>query len=430
MRSRTRLFGSLACLAFGAALVLPAAPAAASPAGAPTSDGPVRPSLAKPTGPYAVGKSDLQMVDSDRRDPWVKSEKRRLMTTVWFPARRGGGRPASYVGPKMAAELDRTMTPNLGLKSGQLDWEHIRTHARTGVPVLGRSGGRPVVLYAPGGLESRAYGSGAAMDLASRGYIVVTVDHTYESPVEFPGGLKPQKAKPGQTGPTFVKKIDKIRVRDVRFVLDELAVLKSGRDPDTGRRPPPRGLARAMDTSSIGMFGHSAGGDTAAQAMYSDRRIDAAIDMDGFLGYDSYGKHLMPVAKHGLDRPFLLMGSQSTAAQPAPGEKPDWRLRTHRSAPAWKSLWQHSTGWKLDLGIPRGKHHVFTDHLAVLPQLRRFGVPKKTVADLIGTNPHPARVLNSERAYLGAFFDQHLRHRPRHLLDGPSPRHPDVRFIR
>ncbi|RKT53789.1 hypothetical protein C8E97_2370 [Saccharothrix australiensis] len=32
------------------------------------------------------------------------------------------------------------------------------------------------------------------------------------------------------------------------------------------------------------------------------------------------------------------------------------------------------------------------------------------------------------RACTAAFLDRHLRHRPRGLPDGPSPRHPEVSF--
>ncbi|GAA1717290.1 hypothetical protein [Streptomyces yatensis] len=41
----------------------------------------------------------------------------------------------------------------------------------------------------------------------------------------------------------------------------------------------------------------------------------------------------------------------------------------------------------------------------------------------------PGRSTAAQRAYLTAFFDQHLRGRPRDLLDGPSPAYPDVRFV-
>jgi len=39
-----------------------------------------------------------------------------------------------------------------------------------------------------------------------------------------------------------------------------------------------------------------------------------------------------------------------------------------------------------------------------------------------------ARSLDITRAYVRAFFDQHLRGRPQALLDQPSPRYPEVTF--
>jgi hypothetical protein len=39
-----------------------------------------------------------------------------------------------------------------------------------------------------------------------------------------------------------------------------------------------------------------------------------------------------------------------------------------------------------------------------------------------------ARSLDITRAYVRAFFDEHLRGRPQALLDQPSPRYPEVTF--
>jgi hypothetical protein len=39
-----------------------------------------------------------------------------------------------------------------------------------------------------------------------------------------------------------------------------------------------------------------------------------------------------------------------------------------------------------------------------------------------------ARSLDITRAYVRAFFDQHLRSKPQALLDQPSPRYPEVTF--
>jgi hypothetical protein len=41
-----------------------------------------------------------------------------------------------------------------------------------------------------------------------------------------------------------------------------------------------------------------------------------------------------------------------------------------------------------------------------------------------------ARADAVERAYLLAFFTQNLRHHPQQLLNGPSPRYPEMRFER
>jgi dienelactone hydrolase len=84
----------------------------------------------------------------------------------------------------------------------------------------------------------------------------------------------------------------------------------------------PRGLSEVVDPHRVGMFGHSAGGFTAAQSMYEDRRIRAGIDMDGTLEFnpEPNGTNLAPVAAHGLRRPFVLMGSQGN---------------DHTTEPAW-----------------------------------------------------------------------------------------------
>jgi hypothetical protein len=49
------------------------------------------------------------------------------------------------------------------------------------------------------------------------------------------------------------------------------------------------------------------------------------------------------------------------------------------------------------------------------------------VAAIVGTID-PKTAVTDERAYLRAFFDKYLRHDDNHLLDGPSPRFPDIQF--
>jgi hypothetical protein len=42
---------------------------------------------------------------------------------------------------------------------------------------------------------------------------------------------------------------------------------------------------------------------------------------------------------------------------------------------------------------------------------------------------NPARAVKIQQAYPLAFFDFHLRGRRSHLLDGPNPAFPEIRFI-
>ncbi|MEE6262443.1 alpha/beta hydrolase family protein [Plantactinospora sonchi] len=383
---------------------------------------PFRPRLPEPTGPYPVGTTELHLVDADRADPWVAGRPRELMVSLWYPAARHGGGPvAPYLPPLAARRFAERTDPQLGLAAGQVDWVGMTSHARTGVPVRGRPGGRPVVLFSPGGGVPRANYTTFAEELASRGYVVVTVDHTYETPeLEFPGGRVETQRLPDLPSIDLNRTMLRTRVLDTRFLLDQLTVLAAGGNPDAERRVLPGGLGAALDLSRVGMFGHSAGGFTAAETMLVDRRVDAGADLDGSMAYSFGANAFGDVVTQGLARPFLLMGAGLSQGLP----------HHHQAARDWAQFWANSTGWKRDLHVADGEHFTFSDHAALLPPLdAAFDLPEGFVAGAIGT-VDPERIVGSVRAYLTAFFDRHLLGRPQPLLRDPSPRHPDVTFVR
>ncbi|MET1071172.1 MAG: lipase, partial [Umezawaea sp.] len=273
----------------------------------------------------------------------------------------------------------------------------VTTHAHVDARPEGRW---PVILYSPGYGSLRTLGTTAAEDLASRGYVVVAVDHTHEAPfVEFPGGRLEVRQAPGDDPlPAALT----TRVADLGFVLDRL----------------PSVLGASADLTRVGVFGHSFGGDTAAELMATDRRVDAGADLDGWLAYDADGTRPTRAATEGVDRPFLLMGS--------PGSTTDGRPRTHRTAPAWGAFWEHSTGFRRDLVMPEAMHYSYTDVQAFLP---RLDADPAVRALRIGT-VDPVRSTAAQRAYLAAFFDQALKCVPQPLLRNDSPAHPDVEFVR
>ncbi|MBV9381394.1 MAG: lipase, partial [Streptosporangiaceae bacterium] len=352
--------------------------------------------------PYRIGVVSLHLTDRSRTDPWVPGhEVRQLMISIWYPARDTGRYPlAPWLEPAAAAHFERRQGVAPGLVRLPVTDGHV------GAPVDRRCGGRPVVLFSPADRLDRSIDTAIVEDLASHGYIVVTIDHTHDSgEVEFPDGHVEVSTLPPDSERVNTE-ATAVRVADTRFVLGQLTELNAGRDPGAGHRPLPRGLAGALNLSEVGMFGFSMGGATAAGAMFSDAGIKAGIDLDGTI----YG----PVASKGLDRPFLLISSQDNG-----------RNVDH----TWASFWAHLRGWRLDLRLRGAEHLAFSDAVSLYPQAAPYlHLAPAQLAKLVGTISG-TRAIAIERAYVRAFFDLQLRHRDTGLLGRPSPAYPEIQFV-
>ncbi len=365
----------------------------------PAGRGPT-PYLPEPTGPYPAGTTSLWLTDTSRPDPWAGVNARELMVSLWYPAVPSDGRRARYMTPA-ESELQLTSRGITGIAPDTLS--RVETNAVSDARPAGGQHSLPLVVLSPGFTNSRSTLTALAEDLASHGYVVAGIDHTYEShATAFPDGRVTTclaREAPRRDGK---EKVAAGRAADVCFVLDEL----------TGAHPAGPG-AGLIDPSRMAMAGHSAGGAAAIAAMLADSRIRAGIDMDGSTA--------APIPDEGLARPFLFLGKQSnytpgSGGAATPGTR-DWKLR-RGAVITWERDWELLTGWKRWLVVAGAVHASFTD-LALLAD--QAGID--TGAGLSG-----ARSLDITRAYVRAFFDQHLRGRPQTLLDQPSPRYPEVTF--
>jgi dienelactone hydrolase len=348
------------------------------------------PYLPEPTGPCPAGTTSLYLSDASRPDPWAAGvSARELMVSLWYPATPSDGRRARYMTPA-ESELLLASRGFTGVPQDVLST--VRTNAVSDATPAGRQRSHPLVVLSPGFTMPRSTLTALAEDLASHGYVVAGIDHTYESDATaFPDGrvttcLARQAPRPGRG-----EKVAASRAADVSFVLGEL----------TGAHPPWPGAA-LIDPSRMAMAGHSAGGAAAIAAMLADSRIRAGIDMDGA----THAK----IPDDGLPRPFLFLGKQSNYTPGTPGKK--------SAVITWERDWKLLTGWKRWLLVAGAIHASFTD-LALLAD--QIGID--TGAGLPGS-----RSLDITRAYVRAFFDQHLRSKPQSLLDQPSPRYPEVTF--
>ncbi|MFB9689071.1 alpha/beta hydrolase family protein [Amycolatopsis plumensis] len=352
----------------------------ASPASAATT-----PYLPRPTGHSPVGVTTLSFVDKSRPDPWVPSVPyRELMASLFYPATSGGGPKKQYMTPlESERNLERQNIPGLPLDV----FSTVRTNAVVDARPAGRWHSLPLVVLSPGWTQPRVTLTALAEDLASRGYAVVAIDHTYENrATTFPDGhVTGCAACEVDDQPGFWEKFARVRSKDTSFVLDSLLASKWG---------------ALIDPQRIGMTGHSAGGAITTQAMLADPRIRAGADLDGSVH--------VPIPASGLSRPFLFVGSMDNYTPGAPGPYDDW-----------ETDWTHLTGWKRWIMVSGTVHASFTD-LGVLAE--QLGVD-------LGDSIDPYRALTITRNYVSAFFDQHLRCRPQPLLAAPSPAYPEVTFI-
>lgn len=349
------------------------------------------PRLPALTGPYAVGRSALPLTDHGRRDPWVPTAtSRELMVGLYYPARRGTGTPARYATVEESRYLIKAQGWENAITPEDLSATavHSRTDAR---PASGRY---PLLIVSPG-FSAPGYSlTSLAEDLASRGYVVATVDHAYESTgTAFPGGRVLTCAACEQVYGTEdgFRRAAVGRGQDVSFVLDRLT------GPGSAWR-----YSRLIDEKRIGMAGHSLGGASAVSAMARDHRIRAGVNMDGAFQD--------PVPAGGLgSRPFLMLGTDNEV------HRPGGRDRT------WDLAWSRLDGWKRWLTVAGADHLTFSDAPVIADALTPPSAPQQP--PLSGQ-----RSVALTRTYVAAFFDQHLRHLPQRLLQGPTKDNPEVKF--
>jgi len=257
----------------------------------------------------------------------------------------------------------------------------IDTRECAGGQVVRRS--LPLLIFSHAYTADRAVYTSLIADLASRGFMVASIDHTYDAfAVQFPDGDQvdglygsPLSSKPA-TEAELVSLVN-MRARDVRFVTTWL--LKQNRSRKSW-------LKNRIDHSRIGIFGHSLGGATAARVAQVDKRFRASADVDGSL----FGQWPLTAKSH---KPFLLFVSQDGLGSVLPQDK---SCRYFGNAGKPKLAWQ----------LTGSKHLSFSDFQTLAPQMAQ-GKPDWAYAalyPLIVGNLDPAASVGSQRNALARFF--------------------------
>jgi dienelactone hydrolase len=316
-------------------------------------------------------------VDAARSDPFAHDGSRRtLLVRFWYPTVPAQGcTPAEYSSPKVWAYLSTlTGVPAFPVSTNSC-WQ--------APPALGT---HPVIIATHGYTGTATDYTFIFEDLASRGYVVASVAHTYEATaVEFSDGrlitsvfgshFVAESLRTDEQSLAFARSV---RLRDLGFVIRELGKINSASGSPFYQR---------FDLGRMGILGHSLGGEAALASMEQQSALKAGALLDAVIS---------PASSRGTDKPILIL---------AEGRQSWGELEC--------TLWNNLRGPRLAVNFEGAEHLTPSDAIwlgAYLPSLR-------VKPGSIG----PAQTITAVRRYLAAFFDTYLSGKPRSsLLNGVS----------
>lgn len=266
------------------------------------------PAIPAPSGPYTVGTRIYELTDLSRKELYSGvDEARRFQIQVWYPSEAD---VASERAPWMAnADI---FAPSLSgfLRLPSFFLDHlalVKVPAYPDSPPAAKDGGFPVILFSHGWNGFNAQSTGQALELASHGFVVVGMQHTYGAIVTvFADGTiaknNPSALPDGVPDEEYEVAADKLADQwagDMAFALDFL---------ETQNDDPAAPFYNALDLSRTGVYGHSTGGGASIQFCGTDPRCTAILGMDPFMRPVS-----QPVTGSGLSQPSFYMFSQAWA---------------------------------------------------------------------------------------------------------------------
>jgi dienelactone hydrolase len=333
----------------------------------------------RPTGPSQVGARIMDLVDSTRDDQFLANgTKRELLVRFWYPmSLTQGCESAEYTAPAVwsyFSQLARFPLPE------------VKTNSCLDAPIT--ESPHPVIVFTHGYTGTFTDYTFLFEDLASRGYVVASLDHTSEATaVEFPDGRFVKSVFGSHLDESTWRRDEQslsfavsVRSKDLKFVVDELARLNSGaRGPFAGK----------LDLTRVAVAGHSLGGLAALLGLKQEARFKAAVLLDASVPDGSASVTDTPVL-------VLAMGREQ------------WSDEECR-------LWSDLRGPRLAVNLKGAEHLTPSDAVWLANGAIKTGP--------MGTEKSIAAV----RDYIAAFLDANLRGKPPGaLLTRSSADYPDA----
>ena len=140
--------------------------------------------LPAPTGKFNVGTQICEWEDQSREEWFTEKEGdyRRLVLQVWYPAQKSNKIKANYLDfpDKRVEPLSRRIElPEYFFKH----IKNVKSNSIYDIPIYDKSKLYPLILFSHGLGGMRMQNTIQLEELASHGYIVIAMDHTYDANV-------------------------------------------------------------------------------------------------------------------------------------------------------------------------------------------------------------------------------------------------------
>ncbi len=186
-------------------------------------------SLPNPTGKYKVGRMSIQLTDQNRLEAYSKEKedkKRELVVWIWYPAEPISDSKRAIYLPDRWSEADLVY----GVRLGTTKFE---CHSFENASVAQSQSTYPVIIFSQAGFSVLSY-SAIIEEMASHGYIIVGINHTYDAPItvfsdgrvipassQFMEGVN-SRAGSMEESFQFRAAVADYKTADIKFVADQL----------------------------------------------------------------------------------------------------------------------------------------------------------------------------------------------------------------
>lgn len=274
------------------------------------------------SGQFSVATHSLILIDESREESFDTDsiEKRRLQVRFYYPTNRNSNRINSKKLKVISEDAWRYLVGHqeiLGKRLRYGNYQHAKWNIAIDAKIATQQSTFPVLIFSHGyGYNAESYAAMSA-ELASKGYVVVAINHSYGANPSYLGKNKLVWAEP--LNHSDLGEHLSIWSQDQSYLIDQLAIINSNSNSLFHQK---------LNLSSLGIFGHSYGGAAAYHTAANDPRVKAIIDIDGTI-FDYQNQY--------ISQPFAFLVSADH--QP----KFDFQYATERSYLARLKQFSHSS---------------------------------------------------------------------------------------